>query len=567
MRFLRLDCRDDLHGIDLHPLISVVSATEPGEVDQLLEAVRRISSGSTSGLRGLVEHEGLLVELGDDGGEPLHDVATSATVVLHVDGPDRRADGDGLERELARWERQAAMDSAAVEEIRAHIDLSVAARAAALRLRLAPSRPATNSSAVTAGRLRARAVRRAFDILSGLDPMVPEPAPEVEALIERWDEYRHRRAEHETHLNGLAAKVADAERGVTAATEALAVARDDSRPVMLDGDREARLEELYDLSNDSSLWRKGLNQEEEAEMQALLHSVGVSSWTEYSVLRMSPTVPPEKLAAVRQAEAHLDATRQWLEQARAERADDEVAKGLSDELAAIKTDCQPLLGVLVPSDIGQALRQRLRMVENPEWIDALNDLRDVLSSNELHPPGGFEAAEILGWTDAWLRAQESLHNPGRAPVASLEGERDEAEVRLELDTETRTLVHHQRALSQIDRAERSAARSMLRVQQLKDQLRARAENPFPGTAEEVMGLVRPVAEQILSDIGGSVPLAIVGELGGLPTDEIDSLMESLEEVAERVQILVVTDNPAMGEWARRVGLERADLRVGASCVI
>ena len=55
MRFLRLDYRDDLHGLDLHPLLSVVSATEPTEVEQLLEAVRRISSGSTSGLRGLLE--------------------------------------------------------------------------------------------------------------------------------------------------------------------------------------------------------------------------------------------------------------------------------------------------------------------------------------------------------------------------------------------------------------------------------------------------------------------------------------------------------------------------------
>ena len=53
-----------------------------------------------------------------------------------------------------------------------------------------------------------------------------------------------------------------------------------------------RLEALFDLSNESSLWRKGLSGDEEAEMRALLQSVGVSSWTEYSVLRMSPTVPP-----------------------------------------------------------------------------------------------------------------------------------------------------------------------------------------------------------------------------------------------------------------------------------
>ncbi len=567
MRFLRLDYRDDLHGIDLHPLISVVSGTEPIEVDQLLEAIRRISSGSTSGLRGLVEHDGLLVELDAGGGEPLSEIATSATVIVHVDGADRRGEGDGLEREIARWERQAAIEGAAVEEIRAHIDLSVKARAQRLQSRLAPARPVANNPSLTAGRLRTRAVRRAFDALNRLDPTIPEPAPDVEALIGRWEDYRERRVEHEAHLNGLGAKVADAERSVTAATEALAVARDDSRPTMLDPDKESRLEELFDLSNESSLWRKGLNQEEEAEMQALLHSVGVNSWTEYSVLRMSPTVPPEKLAAVRQAEANLDSARQWLDQTRSERANDDVARGLSDELAGIKTDCQPLLGVLVPSDIGQALRQRRRMVENPDWVDALNDLRDVLSSNELHPPGGFEATEILGWTDSWLRAQESLHNPGRAAMTGGDGERDEVEVRLELEAEARALVLHDRALAQIDRAERNAARSNLRVQQLRSQLRSRSENSAPSTAAEVMDLVMPAAEQILADIGGSVPLAVVGELTGLPDDEIQTLMESLEEVAERVQVLMVTDNPAMGEWAKRVGLERADVRIGSTSVL
>lgn len=567
MRFLRLDYRDDLHGIDLHPLISVVSATEPYEVDQLLEAIRRISSGSTAGLRGLLVHGGLLIELDGDGGEPLQDLTTSATVIVHVDGADRRGDGDGLEREIARWERQAAMDAAAVEEIRAHIDLSVKARAQRLRSRLAPARPVANNPSLTAGRLRARAVRRAFDHLSRLDPMVPEPAPEVEALIERWDAHRERRAAHESHLSGLAAKVADAERSVTAATEALAVAREDCQPTTLDPVKEARLEELFDLSNDSSLWRKGLNQEEAAEMQALLHGVGVSSWTEYSVLRMSPIVPPEKQAAVRDAEAQLDSARQWLERTRADRATDPVAKGLGDELAAIKTDCQPMLGVLVPADIGQALRQRRRMVENPDWIDALNNLRDVLSSNELHPPGGFEVNEILGWTDSWLRAQESLHSPGRATAAGADGERDEAEVRLELETEAQAMVRHDRALSQIDRAERNAARSSLRVQQLRAQYRARSDDSVPRTASEVMDLVMPAAEQILADIGGSVPLAVVGELTALPEAEIEVLMESLAEVAERVQVLVVTDNPAMGEWARRVGLERADLRIGSSSII
>ncbi len=566
MRFLRLDYRDDLHGLDLHPLISVVAATESSELEQLLEAVRRLSVGSTSGLRGLVEQDGLLVELDATTGEPFGDVTTSATVVVHVDEVLPGDVDTGLHREIARWERQAAIDAATVEEVRSHIDLSVRARAQRLESRLAPARPLAADAALTAGRLRVRAVRRAFDVLNRQEPLVPEPAPEIEALIERWEAHRHRRSGHEAHLSDLVARVAGAERAVTAATEVLVAARNDTRPVLLDADREARLEELYDLSNESSLWRKGLNQEEQAEMLALLNSVGVSSWTEYSVLRMSPTVAPDKLAAVQRAEADLDRARHQLEQARSERAADEVARSLHDELAAIKADCQPHLGVLVPADIGGALRQRRRLVENPRWIDALNDLRDVLSSNELHPPGGFEPAEILGWTDSWLRAQESLHNPGRPPTSG-DGDEDESEVRIELDTESVALIRHNRALSRIDRVERNAARSGLRLQQLRTQLRARTENPPPASAAEVMAIVEPAAEQILSDIGGSIPLAIVGELNGLSASEADLLMESLEDLAQRVQIVVISDNPVVGEWARRVGLERADLRLGATTLL
>ena len=562
MRFLRLDYRDDLRGVDLHPLLSVVTAVGEREIDHLLEAVRRLSTGSTSGLRGLVEHGGLLVELDPVEGEPLQDLTTSATVVVHVDGIDADDGTSGLEREIARWERQAAVDSATVEEIRSHIDLSVTARAHRLRNRLAPTRPAVGNPAMTAGRLRVRAVRRAFDALARLDPVVAEPAPEVEELVERWEAYCRRRNEHEGHLVALAAQVADAERSVSVASEALVAARDANRPVLLAPEREARLEELWVLSNESSLWRKGLNQEEQAEMQALLHSVGVSSWTEYGVLRMSPVVAPIQQAAVQRAENDLDRARRQLERARAERAGDEITRGLHDELAAIKSDCKPLLGVLVPSDIGAALRQQRRMIENPRWVEALNDLRDVLSSNDLHPPGGFEVAEIVGWTDSWLRAQESLHQPGKATLSS-EQPGDEQELRIELDRERQALIRHERALSQIDRAERNAARSGLRVQQLRSQLRDRVEQPTPTTAAEIMDMVVPAAEQVLSDLDASVPLAVVGELPDLPPSEIDALMECLEEVAQRVQIVVVTENPAVGEWARRVGLERADLRLGS----
>lgn len=562
MRFLRLDYRDDLRALDLHPLISVVSIDEADKRENLLEAVRRLSTGSTSGLRGLVEHEGLLVELDPIGGEPISETCTSATVVAHVDAVDPDAQGTGLHREIERWERQAAIDSAAVEEIRSHIDLSVRARARRLQLRLDPPRATSTAPAMTTARLRVRAVRRALDAVNAVPAVIPRSAPDVEALMERWETYRTRRTAHEAHLVQLAASVADAERALAVATDRLAEAKVQARPMMLAPADEARLEELYELSHESSLWRKGLNSDEEAEMLALLHSVGTASWTEYSVLRMSfSTAPVEKDPAVVEAEEQLEAARAHLEITRRERVEDEVTSSLRDELRSIKADCQPLLGVLVPSDIGWALGQLLDMVDNPEWVEAMNALRDVLSSNDLHPPGGLEPAEIVGWADSWLQAQESLQTPARPVPEPVE---DEVEIRLELAAESQLLVRHDRALGQIDRAEREAARSALRVTQLRSQLRERTDGSPPRTAADVMSVIDPIAEQVLNDIGGSVPLAVVGEFGLLPPPEIDALMEALEEVAERVQVIVVSNNPGVTDWASRVGLERADHRAGLS---
>lgn len=560
MRFLRLDYRDDLFGLDLHPLISVVTMPRSTERDHLLEAVRRIANGSTGGIRGLVEHQGLLVELGTDVGEPLHELSTSATVVLHVDGLDGDDREAGLCREIDRWERQAAIDSARVEEIRSHLDLSAKARAEQLRDRLDPGR-ATPPVGTGMGTPRVRAVRAAFDAVGELEPMIPNSAPEIVALIERWEHYQERRSGHDQHLAALAGRVAAAERAVALAAQAVKEANEEAKPALLGPDDEARLDELHHLSNESTLWRKGLNSDEAAEMMALLNSVGVTSYTEYLVARMSPTAPPDKLAAIEAAEAAFEASRAQLERARIDGAEDEIAIGLRDELRAIKAECRPYLGVLVPSDLGGALRQQLEMVENPDWVEAVNGLRDALASNDLHPPGGFEPGEVIGWTDSWLRAQESMPPSGRSkPEPVPVDEHELRATRLELDAELQVIIRHERALGQIDRAEHCAARSRERVQQLRDQLRDRSGQPAPVTADEVMTIVEPVAEQILNDIDGSVPLAIVGEFPGLAPTEVEALLEAIEEMAKRVQIVLVTENEDIADWAGRVGLTRADLR-------
>ena len=166
-------------------------------------------------------------------------MATSATVVVHVDPPDPRDRSAGLCRELDRWERQATIDATRVEEIRAQFDLAVRARAVRLRDRIEPRTRAAGGAALSAGRLRVRAVRAAYDAVNRQPPVVTESTPEIDALVERWDRYCERRTRNEAHLIELATRVADAERAVTAATDAVAEAKEDARPVMLEPDDEA----------------------------------------------------------------------------------------------------------------------------------------------------------------------------------------------------------------------------------------------------------------------------------------------------------------------------------------
>ncbi len=577
MRFLRLDFRDDLNSLDLHPLLTVVPPLEPPHQRQLFEAIRRLSSGSTVGLRGLLEHQGLLVELDARSGDPLGPVTTTAAVLVYVDGVSVESDATSLQAEITRWERQASIEAVAVEEIRSDLDLAIKARAFEFRHRQTGD-PAPGDRTISPRKLKLATIRTAFDAVTQHEQEIPQSDPKVDELLERWEAHCRRRAESEGHLADIATRVHKADRAVAAAHRALDAAQEEARPLLLTPEQEARLETLADVSHESGrlgMWKKTLSEDEEAELQALLDLVGVKSWTEYSVFRMAPVVSEDKLAAVRQAEDRLAAAEQALARAKTEQIEDPVAASLNEELEAIKVEGQPFLGVLVPSDIGAALREQIVSIDNPEWVAALNHLRDALSSNSLHPPYGLEPAEILGWTDSWLLAQESLDaSADLEKTEQCEADHDEAEAaraELERAAELASLSHalarHNRALTQIDRAERAAVRSAMRVRELKNQLRARSTGPDATTAAEVISMVAPVAEQVLADVGGSLPIAVIGELPGLQADQVDALMVAMEEIAEQVQVILVTGHAGVADWARRVGLERAASVEGTKALI
>lgn len=567
MRFLRLDFRDDLNSLDFHPLVTVVSSLGSSHQRQLFEAVRRLSSGSTVGLRGLVEHDGLLFELDASSGDPLAPVTTTAAVLVYVDGVAARSSEIGLQAEIDQWERQAAIDAVAVEEIRSNLDLAIKAKAYGLRSKY-DLEPGSPEAAASGQRAKVAAIRAAIEAVNAHEATVAECDPQILGLIEQWEDFSERRLASDEHLRQIASEVRDAERQVAERSRELDISRQAARPVLLTPEEETRLESLCDQHSEQSRlgkWKKALSDEEATERQRLLDTVGVKSWTEYSVFRMSPTVPADKQRAVDDAEAELNIAKQALERAKSYQANDPVSADLSADLERIKLAAKPYLGVLVPTDVGAALADQIVSVENSDWADALNDLRDVLSSNDLHPPYGFEPSEILGWTDSWLRAEESL-DPGADVSSADEGASDVDPVE-ELNRANHALARHNRALAHIAKAERAAVRSAMRVRDLNNQLRNRTANQEPTTGAEVLAMIAPVAEQVLQDVGGSVPIAVVGDLGELPAEQVQTMMGAIEEVAQQVQVIMVTSHTGIIDWVDQAGLERAAHSSGTRVLI
>ena len=80
-------------------------------------------------------------------------------------------------------------------------------------------------------------------------------------------------------------------------------------------------------------------------------------------------------------------------------------------------------------------------------------------------------------------------------------------------------------------------------------------------------MVRPVAERVLQEIKGSVPIAVVGDMASLPDSEADTLMSHLEAIAKQVQVILVSEHPALSNWVDRAGMERATIADGTGTLI
>jgi hypothetical protein len=90
-----------------------------------------------------------------------------------------------------------------------------------------------------------------------------------------------------------------------------------------------------------------------------------------------------------------------------------------------------------------------------------------------------------------------------------------------------------------------------------DPLLAPVDDDDPGTEDVEWYLLARLAAQRGASYAGSLPLLLDDALRDLHPIEIGHLLTRLEQMADAVQVIVVSDEPAISAWAARTGPERA----------
>ncbi len=548
MRILRLDLGQGRTGVDLHPFLTVVHGVSPLERDELVDALRRLAQGSAAGLHGLLQHQGLLVEMDGSGNGPLAGRAlTTAEVVVDADAGSLD-DLPRLQALIDQQQRRAEIDAVVVEEVRADLDPAARARLAALEARLDPGAEAVRARR----RAQATRLRDTLAALDGLAPTTQEAPDGVPALRQRWERYQARLDEAEQHFAYLKAAVAQSEARVAAARQALDGAEREARPVLLTRGEEARLELLSFPGMDESRrgrWRRVLRPEEQAEMQALLAKVGVESWTAYTVYRTDPVAPADRIEAVALARRAVAEAETNLAETRAELDNDALSRELNQELLDIRAASRAHLGLMLPPDLGRALRELVVEKANPAWLAALASLRQSLASVDDPPegldPSGAAAPALAAAANRWLAATEAADR-----------ERDDDTFQIDLARARRDLDRHRRAMGRLPRAEAAADASEAELNRLQAEAGRRSAGG-PLDVHSLLARVAAVATQVAVDARGSLPMIVVGAFAGLSDEELAEVLERCHQLSGGLQVVVVSDRAAARGWADEAGLGRA----------
>ncbi len=545
MRILRLDFGPDIGSADLHPFVSVVHGLDEARTSRLVSAIRSLVTGSGLGLAGLVEHNGHLVDVT---GQNLGDIGpfTTEDVVMHTSRfTGGAASLPQLVAELDQLSAAARIDSVWVEEVRADLVPTAAARVQRLRDQLDKGEVQTIDIEVQG--LRAR-LREAIKAVDSTDQIVTESPDGIAELIVEWTQLQDAEARSRGHLDAIAARVQQAEAALADAKRFLADAESDAKPVLLSPEDEDRLDQLCHPKVERRFRPRERSAETEAEIAALLAKVNQTSYSGYAMFRLMPTASEEKLAAVAAAEDQVDEAQAEVDEARQAMAIDQTAIELAQIADGIKAQARAFFGPMLPADLGRALQEHVVESPNPVWFDRVRDLYDALLANGVDVPDDLEPERLAIWADGWLMDQERRDlEANRVDPAVLQAQLEEAE---------KALDRHARAMARIDRLEAKASESRQRVGELRRRV-DRIEAGEASSIESVFEGVSELAERVRDNAGVSIPIVIKGNFGDLDDNDVSALLDRIEPIAQSVQIVVMTDRNAAATWARNVGVRRA----------
>lgn len=551
MRLLRLDLGQEFGTVDLHPFMSQIHSLQPDQREALTAAVRAITTGSGELPSGLVEVDGQLTELNGSSAPSVGPFTTENVVLMVDDAVAGEFDLPARIAELDQARKQAQIDAVYVEETRA--DLVPSALADVQRIKDKLEGREERDPAVVQAEGRIESVSKSVEAIRAVNPIIRETPPEVSGLVGRWDAYKASAETAESHLNQLNHRIVQAEASLTQSIEDEAHARSLAVPVVLSSHEDARLTELSTESIDKRKRGRQNSEEEEAEATALLAKVGQQTFAGYVMYRMMPEPSPQHVQALELATAKVEAGKAEVEESRAALSADPTFVGLNAEFDGIKDEARGHLGMMLPEDLGAALEDLVEEKENPEWVALARDLVGELLSVGLEGATieAVDPVELPDLADGWLK---TARNELQLMVGD---EPDREQLVLDLDRAEVRFQRHARAMSRIDRREAQAAASSERLLNL-EALVARAENADDGVPTEDLGArVRRLADQVRSDAGSAVPLLLDGEFTGLGDAEIVDLLDSLEPMAQEVQLILLSNRDAVNQWAQDVGLRRA----------
>lgn len=539
MRILRLDLSSGQGSVDLHPFISIVQGLDAEESADLVETIRGLVRGADTGSGGLVETGGELIELGS-GAAPVGPL-TLEDIYVSLFGPDTGDDPVVLIADRDKAKRTSTIARVKLEEARANIDPGAAHRVQVIQNQLA-SFGQPEDTTVQTDRIWALVSH-----LRSIPPTVREMPEDIREMLTEWERYEAARAEAQPELDALSQRVQSCLNQREAAQLAVEEAIAGAAPVVLTREEDRRVEEL---ANPEAFGRKARRAEDgdHEELQSLLAKVGQTSYLDYVMYRLAPTPSAESLAALEAARTKLEQVEARLGEARFEMQFGPVPSRLNEVLESVKATARVHLGPMLPSDLGTALRLQVIESDNEEYSDGLKHLYDELMRAGADVPPSIEPAGLVDWAEAWAveaeRPTEGPSGPSRAELFGL------------LAVAERDLDAHDRAMGRIEGLEADADQMIARLGELTERLNSAVDDE--GTsADRALALLRPLADRVRAEAGGSVPLILHGDFADLDGPALEELFDQLEVLAQDLQLIVLCDRSEAVDWAGGVGLRRA----------